>query len=75
MGHFHLKGFKLSKPINRTYSFFQDAHMMIIGGIGYLIAFLKRYQWSAFSFNFVLAAFTYQWSLLVQGRNPRTRAV
>ena len=48
--------------------------MMIIGGIGYLIAFLKRYQWSAFSFNFVLAAFTYQWSLLVQGRKPRTRA-
>ena len=40
---------------------------MIIGGIGYLIAFLKRYQWSAFSFNFVLAPFTYQWSLLVQG--------
>ena len=46
--------------------------MMIIGGIGYLIAFLKRYQWSAFSFNFVLAAFTYQWSLLVQGKDPRT---
>ena len=41
--------------------------MMIIGGIGYLIAFLKRYQWSAFSFNFILAAFTYQWSILVQG--------
>ena len=55
------------KPMQRTYSFFQDAHMMIIGGIGYLIAFLKRYQWSAFSFNFILAAFTYQWSILVQG--------
>ena len=49
--------------------------MMIIGGIGYLIAFLKRYQWSAFSFNFVLAAFTYQWSLLVQGRDQRTTKV
>ena len=41
--------------------------MMIIGGIGYLIAFLKRYQWSSFSFNFILAAFVYQWSILVQG--------
>ena len=40
---------------------------MIIVGFGFLMTFLKRYSWSALGFNFLFAAFTVQWAILVQG--------
>ena len=51
----------------RTWSLFQDAHMMVVGGIGLLISFMKRYRYSGIGFNFVIAAFCYQWAVLFQG--------
>ena len=40
---------------------------MIIVGFGFLMTFLKRYSWSSLGFNFLFAAFTVQWAILVQG--------
>ena len=53
----------------RTWSFFQDAHMMVIGGIGFLISYMKRYRYSGLGFNFLLAAISYQWSVLFQDKD------
>ena len=41
--------------------------MMVVGGIGLLISFMKRYRYSGIGFNFVIAAFCYQWAVLFQG--------
>ena len=51
----------------RSYAWFQDVHVMIIVGFGFLMTFLKRYSWSSLGFNFLFAAFTVQWAILVQG--------
>lgn len=46
---------------------FQDVHVMIFVGFGFLMTFLKRYGFGAVGFNFLLAAFGIQWALLMQG--------
>ncbi|CAI5792763.1 ammonium transporter Rh type C [Podarcis lilfordi] len=49
------------------YPSFQDVHVMIFVGFGFLMTFLQRYGFGAVAFNFLLAAFGIQWALLVQG--------
>jgi len=46
---------------------FQDVHVMIFVGFGFLMMFLKRYGFGAVGFNFLVAAFGIQWALLMQG--------
>ncbi len=46
---------------------FQDVHVMIFVGFGFLMTFLKRYSFGAVGFNFLVAAFGIQWALLMQG--------
>lgn len=46
---------------------FQDVHVMIFVGFGFLMTFLKRYGFGAVGFNFIIAAFGLQWALLMQG--------
>lgn len=46
---------------------FQDVHVMIFIGFGYLMTFLKRYGFSAVGFNFLLAALIVQWAIIVEG--------
>lgn len=46
---------------------FQDVHVMIFVGFGFLMTFLQRYGYSGVGFNFLLAAFGIQWALLLQG--------
>lgn len=46
---------------------FQDVHVMVFVGFGFLMAFLQRYGFSSVGFTFLLAAFALQWSTLVQG--------
>lgn len=46
---------------------FQDVHVMIFVGFGFLMTFLKRYGFGAVGFNFLIAAFGLQWALLMQG--------
>lgn len=46
---------------------FQDVHVMIFIGFGFLMTFLKRYGFSSVGINLLLAAFGLQWGLLMQG--------
>ncbi|KAG9489146.1 hypothetical protein GDO78_005247 [Eleutherodactylus coqui] len=49
------------------YPSFQDVHVMIFVGFGFLMTFLKKYGFGSVSFNFLLAAFGVQWAILMQG--------
>ncbi|XP_026234743.1 rh family, C glycoprotein a [Anabas testudineus] len=49
------------------YPSFQDVHVMIFVGFGFLMTFLKRYSFGAVGFTFLIAAFGLQWALLMQG--------
>ncbi|CAJ0588983.1 unnamed protein product [Cylicocyclus nassatus] len=51
----------------RLYPMFQDTHVMIFIGFGFLMTFLKRYGFSAISINLLLAVFTIEWGIIVQG--------
>ena len=53
--------------LTRNYSLFQDSHVIVIAGIGFLMTFLKQYSWSSIGFNFVFAVFSIQYSILVHG--------
>ncbi|XP_053192567.1 ammonium transporter Rh type A [Scomber japonicus] len=64
------------KPSNEThdepepmklYPMFQDVHVMIFIGFGFLMTFLKRYGFSSVGLNLLLAAFGLQWGLLMKG--------
>lgn len=46
---------------------FQDIHVMMFIGFGFLMTFLKRYGFSSVGFNFLVAAFVIQWSTLIFG--------
>ncbi|CAF3750656.1 unnamed protein product [Rotaria sordida] len=60
------------------YSFFQDVHVMMFIGFGFLMTFLRRYSFSSVSFNFLIAAFVVEWAILVHGYvfewNPVTKS-
>lgn len=45
---------------------FEDTHVMIFIGFGFLMTFLKKYGYSALGFNWLLAALVIQWALLCQ---------
>jgi len=47
------------------YSMFQDVHAMMFIGFGFLMTFLRRYGYSALSFNFLICAFCIQWGLYI----------
>ncbi|XP_052003224.1 ammonium transporter Rh type B-like [Xyrauchen texanus] len=49
------------------YPSFQDVHVMIFVGFGFLMTFLQRYGFSSVGFNFLIAAFSLQWATLMQG--------
>ncbi|CAG5102323.1 Oidioi.mRNA.OKI2018_I69.chr1.g247.t1.cds [Oikopleura dioica] len=58
---------KSDEHLVRDYAWFQDVHVMIFVGFGFLMTFLKRYSWSSLGFNFLFAAFAIQWGILCQG--------
>ena len=51
-----------TNTINNYYPFFQDVHVMIFIGFGFLMTFLKKYSHSSLGFNFYLAALSIQYS-------------
>ncbi|XP_041661133.1 ammonium transporter Rh type A [Cheilinus undulatus] len=55
------------QPPMELYPMFQDVHVMIFIGFGFLMTFLKRYGFSSVGVNLLLAAFGLQWGLLMQG--------
>lgn len=46
---------------------FQDIHVMIFIGFGFLMTFLKRYGYSATGLNLFVAALCIQWAILMRG--------
>lgn len=54
-------------PLTAKYPMFQDVHVMIFIGFGFLMTFLKRYGYSAVGVNLLLAAFVIQWALIIRG--------
>lgn len=53
--------------IDTYYPEFQDIHVMMFIGFGFLMTYLKRYSYSSVGVNFVLGAFILQWATLVNG--------
>eukprot|EP01059_Diplonema_ambulator_P001649 TRINITY_DN113_c0_g1_i6.p1 TRINITY_DN113_c0_g1~~TRINITY_DN113_c0_g1_i6.p1 ORF type:complete len:488 (+),score=193.20 TRINITY_DN113_c0_g1_i6:45-1466(+) len=50
-----------------VYPLYQDTHVMIYIGFGFLMTFLKKYGLSAVGFNMLLASIMLQWTILVVG--------
>lgn len=55
------------KEDDTVYPMFQDVHVMVFVGFGFLMTFLRKYGFSAVGFNFLLAALMIQWALLCNG--------
>jgi len=53
--------------IANIYPMFQDVHVMVFIGFGFLMTFLKRYGLAAVSLNMLMAVLAIEWSLLVHG--------
>ncbi|XP_006881983.1 PREDICTED: ammonium transporter Rh type A [Elephantulus edwardii] len=49
------------------YPLFQDVHVMIFIGFGFLMTFLKKYGFGSVGFNFIIAALGLQWGTIAQG--------
>ncbi|CAG7724067.1 unnamed protein product [Allacma fusca] len=56
-----------SNSLPDYYPMFQDVHVMIFIGFGFLMTFLKKYGYSAVGFNLMIAAIAIQWSILCRG--------
>ena len=57
----------VSNDINQYYPFFQDVHVMIFIGFGYLMTFLKNYSFTSLGYTFFIGAFIIQYSILMNG--------
>ncbi|KAJ7325357.1 hypothetical protein OS493_029906 [Desmophyllum pertusum] len=58
------------QPVNEVsiyYPMFQDVHVMIYVGFGFLMTFLKKYGFGAVGYNFFIAALMTQWGTIVTG--------
>ncbi|KAL1262552.1 hypothetical protein QQF64_005291 [Cirrhinus molitorella] len=56
-----------SKLFISSYAEFQDIHVMVFMGFGFLATFLVRYGFSGSGFNMLLAAMAIQWAVLMNG--------
>ena len=50
--------------IDKYYPWFQDVHVMIFIGFGFLMTFTKYHSWTSVGFNFCVAAWSIQWGIL-----------
>jgi ammonium transporter Rh len=57
----------VQSEVDHLYPFYQDVHVMIFIGFGFLMTFLKKYTFSSVGLNFLIAAFAIQWSMIVNG--------
>jgi len=48
-------------------SVYQDVHVMMLIGFGFLMTFLKRHGFGSVGFNFLLTCFIIEWATLVNG--------
>lgn len=50
-----------------SFSVIVDIHMMLFGGFGFLMTFLKRYGFSAVGFTMMITVLVTEWAILVHG--------
>ena len=55
------------QKVSKYYPIFQDVHVMIFIGFGFLMVFLKTHSWTSVGYNFLIAAFVLQISILITG--------
>jgi len=53
--------------IDERYSMWQDIHVMIFIGFGFLMTFLHSYGFSALTLNFMVGVFSIEWGILCMG--------
>ncbi|CAK8682981.1 unnamed protein product [Clavelina lepadiformis] len=51
----------------QLYPMYQDVHVMMLIGFGFLMTFLKRHGFGSVGFNFLLTCYIIEWSTLVNG--------
>ena len=73
-GHEEEYDFKQEEPTSELiehvqdyYPMWQDVHLMIYIGFGFLMVFLKSNSWTSVGWNFMLSAFAFQWAILCRG--------
>jgi len=57
----------MSGEVAQYYGFFQDVHVMIFVGFGFLMTFLSKYGFGAVGMNMMLAAMSVQWGMFLVG--------
>ncbi|NWX13945.1 RHAG protein, partial [Aegotheles bennettii] len=57
----------VANQLYSIYPMFQDIQVMLVVGLGLLLAFLPHYGFSALTHNFLLLNFSTQWALVLQG--------
>jgi len=50
----------------RLYPCYQDVHVMIFVGFGFLMVFLKTHSWTSVGFNWLIAAWAIQVNMILQ---------
>ena len=58
---------KQGSTVQGYYAMFQDVHVMIFIGFGFLMTFLKYHSWTSVMFNFFVATWSVQWGILCVG--------
>jgi ammonium transporter Rh len=54
----------LVDDFGKRYPLFQDIHVMIFVGFGYLMTFLRKYGYTAVGFTLLIGAFVMQWHII-----------
>lgn len=49
------------------YPYYQDVHVMIFIGFGFLMTFLKKYGFSSVGYNFLISCLAIQWAMVSNG--------
>lgn len=53
--------------VDQYYPFYQDVHVMIFIGFGFLMTFLKKYGFSSVGYNFLISCLAIQWAMVCNG--------
>ena len=56
-----------SNTIANYYPFFQDVHVMIFVGFGFLMTYLQKYNFNSVVYNFLIASLCIQYTILING--------
>ena len=58
---------RAKQEVQTYYPLFQDVHVMIFVGFGFLMVFLKNHTWTSVGYNFLISAYVLQITILIVG--------